>query len=919
MDIKLFENPTNEYRGKPFWSWNGKLEKDELLRQIDVFESMGMGGFFMHSRTGLITEYLGDEWFELVNACSDYGYSKGMECYIYDEDRWPSGTAGGKVTQMPLFRAKFIEKSDSGYNIVEMKSSSFYNGYTYVDTMKREATDYFIGLTHEKYKIHCGKRLGREIKGVFTDEPHRGPLFSRFSMGSIKCIPYTDNLFDEFEKKYGYKLQEHLDELFDEKIILPVKHDYCELTQQLFIDNFMKPLYDWCNDNNMVLTGHMLHEDSLANQTAMQGSLMRSYEYMHIPGMDNLTEHNNKYWVAVQCRSVARQLGKKWVMSELYGATGWHINFQSHKHIGDWQALFGINARCHHLSWYTMGGEAKRDYPASIFHQSAWYREYKYVEDYFSRLHIVLSTGMPQCELLYISPVESLWSKVYSGVFDGLETTDEELTIIERIYVDNFFRLAENGIDFDYGDQDILNRHGEPENGVLRVGKMTYNKVLISGMIDIRSSTYELLKEYVENGGKLIVAGKAPEYMDSLPYVFDIDAEYISLDEIPEYCCSGNEVKTKNKDIFVQTRLDDDCKYCVLLNMSRENEYDVILNLGKGVYAYELSARDGKIRSVDYSVENGDVIINTHFAKGQEKIYCVKSHIAEICSDEYISDNISLPEEAEYSLSEPNILVLDMVEYNGEIYEILKADRKIRDEFKLEYRSGGMIQPWCSAENNEYVGDIELIYPFEISTMPDKNLEFVLEHYDDFEVFINGKKLDMTESAGKWIDICFDKFILPLHMLNKGKNYITLKTKFHKNNDLEAIYILGDFAVNDRYTIDILPNKLKRGDITKQGLPFYSGTVTYHFDVNIKAKSRIKVDFNGALAKVNGRIVAFEPYTVEVEPTDKLNVEIIFTRRNTFGPLHQLPKLCPFYNPDSYVTEGAHYTDDYVLFEQGLI
>lgn len=44
---KLFAFPSSEYRGKPFWSWNGKLEKEELLRQIEVFHEMGMGGYFV--------------------------------------------------------------------------------------------------------------------------------------------------------------------------------------------------------------------------------------------------------------------------------------------------------------------------------------------------------------------------------------------------------------------------------------------------------------------------------------------------------------------------------------------------------------------------------------------------------------------------------------------------------------------------------------------------------------------------------------------------------------------------------------------------------------------------------------------------------------------------------------------------------
>ena len=80
--LKEFKNPSNKFRGKPFWSWNGDLEKDELIRQIDAFRDMGFGGYFMHSRVGLETEYLGDKWFELINDCADYGYDAGMESYL---------------------------------------------------------------------------------------------------------------------------------------------------------------------------------------------------------------------------------------------------------------------------------------------------------------------------------------------------------------------------------------------------------------------------------------------------------------------------------------------------------------------------------------------------------------------------------------------------------------------------------------------------------------------------------------------------------------------------------------------------------------------------------------------------------------------------------------------------------------------
>ena len=110
---KEFKNPGVEHRAKPFWSWNGELTTEELMRQIDVMEDMGFGGFFMHSRTGLQTEYLGEDWFRLTNECADEAKKRGLEAWLYDEDRWPSGIAGGRVTQNPAYRMRL--PADAGW------------------------------------------------------------------------------------------------------------------------------------------------------------------------------------------------------------------------------------------------------------------------------------------------------------------------------------------------------------------------------------------------------------------------------------------------------------------------------------------------------------------------------------------------------------------------------------------------------------------------------------------------------------------------------------------------------------------------------------------------------------------------------------------------------------------------------------
>ncbi len=60
------KNPGLQYRPIPFWSWNDKLDPQELRNQINLMYDAGLGGYFMHARGGLLTEYMGEEWFDCV-------------------------------------------------------------------------------------------------------------------------------------------------------------------------------------------------------------------------------------------------------------------------------------------------------------------------------------------------------------------------------------------------------------------------------------------------------------------------------------------------------------------------------------------------------------------------------------------------------------------------------------------------------------------------------------------------------------------------------------------------------------------------------------------------------------------------------------------------------------------------------------
>lgn len=991
---ELFKNPTNEFRGKPFWSWNGMLDEEELVRQIDVMKKMGFGGYFMHSRTGLATEYLGEEWFELINKCADYGQKAGMESWLYDEDRWPSGSAGGMVTREEKYRAMYIEMNmlapaewdeycadentvavfgcdvkdgvysrrrhlakgdrlDSGETAVEFRTrysacSENYNGYSYVNTMDREAIEKYLETTHEKYREKCGDRLGREILGIFTDEPHRGGTFTNFAEGAVNAAPYTPGMFEEFEKRFGYSLKDELPGLFlraQEGELSRVKRDYYELCQELFIECFAKPVYDWCRRNNLIFTGHVLHEDSLCAQSIMQGSLMRFYEYMEYPGVDVLAETNECYWVAKQIESVARQLDKKWVLSELYGCTGWQMNFESYKNIGDWQALLGVNLRSPHLSWYTMKGEAKRDYPASILHQSPWHEDFGYVEDYFSRIHVALHGGKPKCELLVINPIESVWARAYSGAFDGLNAADPEIKRLEEQYVTVFHALMGSQIDFDYGDEDIIARHGRCENGALYVGNAAYKKVLVAGIDTMRGTTLELLKKFRAQGGEVIFAGNAPAYVDAAAseaacaFAESCVRADFTAEAIARACRSGCEVAVVSagrEKIFSQVYEVDGGRVIMLLNTDRKNGYNgVELNLGRGESLEFWDARSGSVATPAFSVENGEIVLRIDIEKGGERIYMIPDAPRGIAPEKIFhgSCDAELPDEFRYTLTERNVYVLDMATLEDDSgfalprMEALKADRALREDIGLSYRGGEALQPWYQIKykggNTELLRRVTLKYDFNVITVPDK-IALVMEGMEDVRsVKVNGCALSL-ESRGRWLDICFSELEIPSGIVTEGKNIVAVEMDYYRTGGIEAAYLLGDFGVEvngAQASITALPEKLKIGDITGQGLAFYSGSIVYHMDGFDGRRACVTAeDFGGSLVKLHGRedaVIAFPPYSAEAD--DLSAIEVVLTRRNTFGPLHERPKRAYAYGPTNFITEGESWTDDYMLYEQGLL
>ncbi len=983
------KTPENKYRALPFWSFNGKLKVSELIRQTKILNEMGFGGAFMHSRCGLSTEYMSNEWLTCVGETADELFSRGMQGWLYDEDRWPSGSCGGKATQKKENRQKalsmYIENIDCcnydrvlatfalkldgdadlgskwlGKRLIDYKRlskdeelqkgyvkaffvvefiepSDFYNGNTYLDTLNKNAVNDFILLTHEKYKKFFGEKFGKQVKGIFVDEPHRGGVFNGFNVTNKNAqamLPWSYETFDLYAKTFNERVEERLPELFfstNEEFNRTV-WQYLETLQTQFLQAFAIPYYEWCKNNNLKVTGHVWDENTLLGQINWQGSVMRYYEYMDVPGIDNIRDDNYYFVAPLQAVSIAKQTGKKEVLSEMYGCTGWKTTFDYYKRSGDWQAILGINVRCPHLSWYTMGGEAKRDCPASIFFQAGWYKEYKYVEDYFARLKMTFSNAEYLTSVLMISPIESAMGKVRAGKYSGDVSFNKLETDWRRIVDDALFA----GVDFDIADEHVLSNKGyvKVENGQawLTVGKMRYKSVVLPPLINVRLSTLRLLQAFVSHGGVVYVADELPRYCNGVKRNVDIKAKVVSLSQI------ADTVKKEQDDFYqiayngkmlskIKKAKKGYLLYLVAFDCAKQEKAEITI-LGEH-YVSVINLRNGEIDDCAYTVKDGKTVIEKSFVKGEELLLSIDDKKVEH-SIRYARNQVELLQtEFDYILSEPNVLPLDYAEFEIDgkkigYDEFLKIDKCVREKFGLKERSANNLQPWYEEKYNydtyhKKLCRVKLVYHVT-AKFKLKDAYLMKEELPNEVWKLNGKVLKNSVKEPFISDICFSR--VDLSELEVGDNVIEVEFDFTPACNIETAYLVGNFAVDEKsLNVYELPKKLSFIDLSKQGFPFYTGAVTYNVALP-NGKYDIEMqEFGATCIKANGVVSAFAPFVLKdvTVRNGTLPLTAVLLRRNLFGPLHEIPKNHGNYWSGSYRTENEKFVNEYQLNEQGVL
>ncbi len=627
--------------------------------------------------------------------------------------------------------------------------------------------------------------------------------------------------------------------------------------------------------------------------------------------------------------SAANQAGWRRTLSETYGGGGYELKFETQKRLVDWECALGVNFVDQHLSYYSMNGVRKFDYPPSFTYHEPWWEHYRLMGDYIGRICMAMSSGRQINHTLLLQPntisLDVFFKKSKNPGIDTIRTGFKNLV----------YRMEQKQLEYDLGSENVIKTLGSVEGNTLRVGKRDYTLVVIPAeMENLDQPTLILLQKYLKNGGKIlsfnrnisrvdgIVSPKANELATRFPGQWTFaehleDPAALTLLTRDEFSMDD---QSKTGMLYHQRRIMDDGELLFVVNshQSKKARTEVIM---KGKYVTRLDPVNGKTYFFPAKTENGKVTFKIDL---------------EPVGSALLPFTDNKPGEAEYT---PATVTETVIEPTGPVtvkrgsenilvvnYLDLKTKKSEQTEVYFMnaliglYKENGVEigNPWqhkIQYKRNYLDLDtlfkdssgFEVNYHFNINSnlSPEvmKAIRAVAERPELWKVTINGQAVSKQEGS-YWIDKDFPVYAIG-DFLKPGTNTLTLTApRMTILCEVMPVYILGDFLVKPAEK----GFEISAGDITalgswrEAGMPFYSQKVSYtqQFTIEKKSESVYKIrlkGWSGSVAEVivNGEpagLIAWPPYEQNVtsflkEGTNEITVNITGSLKNTFGFFYQ--------------------------------
>lgn len=887
LDYQKFIQDSSPFRGVDFWMLNDRLEDEQIRFELQEMHDKGVSAFIARTYTGLKSDYPGPGFKQKMHTVVECARELGMKLFLQ------AGFMPEAVFGLPeKFTACCVKENEKG-------EYEFSRTEYYVDMFDPEAVKFYLQKSYEDMWSEFAPEFGKTILSVWVDEPSY----------SGAGLPWSDTLAARYKERWQEEI--HIPSLFHD---LPgsseKRYRYWNTVVRTLEESYFKQVRRWCHDHNLLFSGHLMGEATFHSNFYRGGAMMPFYRYLDIPGIDclmadmcfndsplprlieNQTVSPDLYTTPLQCVSAAAQAGKELVLCEMYGVSSENLALRDQLYLFDRFASFGINCRSVHGYFYSLRGRGKRAYPPHINYYQPYWEQYGHLTRECALNAWFVSQGERQNSILLLLP----WNTAASLYARG-EMTDgavPALAALESSFLDLERLLTGNGINFDLGDEFIMEDEGSVSGGSLVIGKCAYKTVVLPrGTVKLADSTVKLLKDFLSAGGRVLSLGDTP------------------LAEA-EVCLSEARLLRELLKETSPLLESDDLSALQILHRKGEKELLFVFNTDCRKEHRITLLKNASLFESDGSLSQ----TGTHFtvpAGGALRLVFQEGE----CPPAPCRQTVSrpLPFDWQIKRNSPNALVLEFARFKRESdlcfsaqdYPVLAVHEMLTDE--------------------KYTGIVTL--RFEVTCAENvSNCALALEDPEAFTVTCNGEKLTSCASGF----FCAKEFeTLPLPPLKKGINVLELARHFEplekpvkgvtelfqhlKGVELEVPFLIGDFALetlreptrcqgvvrlNREFTL--VPEKEKaQEELTAAGYPFFAGSLTLSqsFEWDAENTNQVSLRFehlNTAALEVrlNGAvegIVYMPPYKCPLrhlkKGTNTLEVTLFSSLRNLLGPSHR--------------------------------
>lgn len=578
-DAQTVDWPEIQTEAKPAarWWWMGSaVDKENITRNLDAYAKAGMGTMEVTPIYGVQGNeaneipFLSLPWMEMLQYTESEAARLGMQIDMNTGTGWPFGgpevgieDAAGKllITEYELKGGELLKEKIEVTDSRQQPYAKLNRLMAYsdkgrcIDVTDKVTKDgrlqwkapkdnwkliaVFCGKTFQKVKRaapggegyvmdHLSaravknylERFERAFESSETPYPHN---FFNDSYEVYKA-DWTENLFDEFAIRRGYKLEEHLPEFLSERrtdAVARIISDYRETMAELLLENFTRQWTEWAHS----------HGSQTRNQAhGSPGNLIDLYATVDIPecegfgisdfgirGLrkDSLTRPNDSDLSMLKYASSAAHIaGKPYTTSETFTWLTEHFRTSLSQCKPDIDLMFvsGVNHTYFHGTTYS---PAEAAWPGWKFYaavdmsptNSIW-RDAPAFFDYITRCQSFLQMGKPDNDFLIYLPVYDMWQEQ-----DGRLLMFDIHKMAKRAprFIDAVHRINDAGYDLDYISDNFIRSLTCVNGKLVTSGGTAYHALLIPGARLMPDDVLAKLWSLADEGATVVFLEQFPQ------------------------------------------------------------------------------------------------------------------------------------------------------------------------------------------------------------------------------------------------------------------------------------------------------------------------------------------------------------------------------------------------------------------------